>query len=542
MDESGFPPSNQGVERVIGRAGNKLQHKQGGASRENVTAEYLLAKWTLNNVANASFLQSPNGWTDCDIALDWLRKEFEPLTREKAAGQVQVLILDGHSSHHSLAFLEHTIQHNIVVMAYPPHCTHALQGLDVVCFAKMKRAWCDAIDLFEEHTMHAVAKGDFAKVFGDVFLKAFDEETSRTAFRVTGVYPFDRSVITARQMKPSEVSSTTNTFPLPLPSPVRRVMAVFHHQAPTEFDVDPDTHMAAPLILTPTTSNAHTVLAQHILMHATKRSGDTDVDPSLYTPPKRIRHMTASLARSSSGSFLVSRTKFTSSQNILAPVLEQPPEIPEPNWALLQRPDRPINSFSRNELEQTNKKLTKSLDLAHCHLRVTRSINEAANAQLVIQDLYAGRLKVALTEKEKKSNDKTKLFQDGHGKVFTSNEVIQFLSDRETAKAQGKAEAAQHLTDRARKRSARDALEWQWETIKAGHTAAVIQWEINCRRWKEEGIPKKDQDAKPKRPKKPTLEEFEGASTSVAHNEGESGGESDGGDSSESSIDGDAAD
>jgi len=38
MDESGFPPSNQGSQRVVGRAGNKIQHKQGGASRENVTA------------------------------------------------------------------------------------------------------------------------------------------------------------------------------------------------------------------------------------------------------------------------------------------------------------------------------------------------------------------------------------------------------------------------------------------------------------------------------------------------------------------------
>lgn len=38
MDESGFPPANQGRQRVIGGRGNKTQHKQGGANRENVTA------------------------------------------------------------------------------------------------------------------------------------------------------------------------------------------------------------------------------------------------------------------------------------------------------------------------------------------------------------------------------------------------------------------------------------------------------------------------------------------------------------------------
>ena len=38
MDESGFPPSDQGTQRVIGRRGTRVQHKQGGANRENVTA------------------------------------------------------------------------------------------------------------------------------------------------------------------------------------------------------------------------------------------------------------------------------------------------------------------------------------------------------------------------------------------------------------------------------------------------------------------------------------------------------------------------
>jgi hypothetical protein len=38
MDESGFPPSDQGKQRVIGHRGAKIQHKQGGADRENVTA------------------------------------------------------------------------------------------------------------------------------------------------------------------------------------------------------------------------------------------------------------------------------------------------------------------------------------------------------------------------------------------------------------------------------------------------------------------------------------------------------------------------
>ena len=73
MDESGFPPSDQGTSRVLGRRGNKLQHKQGSGNRENATgiigicadgtvlqpliifkAECLRTLWFENNVANAA--------------------------------------------------------------------------------------------------------------------------------------------------------------------------------------------------------------------------------------------------------------------------------------------------------------------------------------------------------------------------------------------------------------------------------------------------------------------------------------------------------
>jgi hypothetical protein len=37
MDESGFPPSDQGVQHVVGQHGLKIQYKAGSANRWNVT-------------------------------------------------------------------------------------------------------------------------------------------------------------------------------------------------------------------------------------------------------------------------------------------------------------------------------------------------------------------------------------------------------------------------------------------------------------------------------------------------------------------------
>jgi hypothetical protein len=77
MDESGFPPGNQGKQRVVGARGTKTQHKQGGADRENVTAfvticadgtmedpavlfkgQRVMHSWTENNVAKCTYIAS----------------------------------------------------------------------------------------------------------------------------------------------------------------------------------------------------------------------------------------------------------------------------------------------------------------------------------------------------------------------------------------------------------------------------------------------------------------------------------------------------
>ena len=117
--------------------------------------------------------------------------------------------MDGHSSHHTLELLQFSCENNIIVLGYPPHCTHALQGLDVVCFAKMKKAWKEEITAHEKRSGQAVKKEDFAEVFGKA-----------SAFRATGIYPYNPTVITEEQMRPSLATSMKANFPLTQSTPV----------------------------------------------------------------------------------------------------------------------------------------------------------------------------------------------------------------------------------------------------------------------------------------------------------------------------------
>jgi len=92
-----------------------------------------------------SISASANGWTDGGIALEWLKVCFDAQTKEKAAGAPRVLLMDGHSSHYTPELLKYARDNNNIILGYLPHCTHALQGLDVVCFARMKEAWKEEI-------------------------------------------------------------------------------------------------------------------------------------------------------------------------------------------------------------------------------------------------------------------------------------------------------------------------------------------------------------------------------------------------------------
>jgi hypothetical protein len=150
-----------------------------------------------------------------------------------------VVLMDGHSSHYTLELLEYARDNNIVILGYPPHCTHILQGLDVVCFTKMKEEFCKEIHEFEDLHMVGVNKGNFAGVFEWAFLNAFTPESVKATFKATGVHPFNPEVITEKQMQLSLLTSTRGMFPLPQTSLVQAILKAMGSHPPTTLDLSP---------------------------------------------------------------------------------------------------------------------------------------------------------------------------------------------------------------------------------------------------------------------------------------------------------------
>ncbi|KIM76312.1 hypothetical protein PILCRDRAFT_77983, partial [Piloderma croceum F 1598] len=201
--------------------GTKMWHKQGGADCKNVTAIVTICADRTTLCPTIIFkAHSPNGWTDSELGYEWLVKDFDAQTKDKAGGRTHVLLMDGHCSHYSLDLLKYAQKNNIVILRYLPHCTHVLQGLDVVCFAKMKTKFHKEIHTFEDSHIRGVGKGDFAGVFRWAYLCAFTPETVKAAFATTGVHPYNPNVITEKQMQLSLPTSTRGSFPITQPSPV----------------------------------------------------------------------------------------------------------------------------------------------------------------------------------------------------------------------------------------------------------------------------------------------------------------------------------
>jgi hypothetical protein len=165
------------------------------------------------NDHRAYFSASSSGWTNNDIGLAWLKQVFDRSTKAKARSSYRLLILDGHGSHLTKAFIEYCDQNRILLMIYPPHSTHTLQPLDVVMFKPLSSAYSGQVAAFMERCqgLTSMSKRDFYPMFMTAWEASFKEDTILKAFEATGVSPFAPEVILKRFNKQSTQGSLSDS-------------------------------------------------------------------------------------------------------------------------------------------------------------------------------------------------------------------------------------------------------------------------------------------------------------------------------------------
>jgi hypothetical protein len=157
------------------------------------------------------FTTSPTGWTNDDLGLTWLEQVFERYTAPKARRRWRLLILDGHGSHITRAFIDYCDAHKILLMIYPPHSTHTLQPLDVVCFKPLAQNYTKELENLTQRGQGivSVGKSDFFNLFWPAWVSTFTKTLVEKSFSATGIHPPNADVVLDKFKLPTPAEPAT---------------------------------------------------------------------------------------------------------------------------------------------------------------------------------------------------------------------------------------------------------------------------------------------------------------------------------------------
>jgi hypothetical protein len=113
-------------------------------------------------------------------------------------GVYRLLILDGHESHLNQDFKDYCLEHKILTLCMPPHSSHVLQPLNVVCFLLLKRKYSQRVRDLARRRVFYINKEGFLLAFRDAFFNVFTEANCQKAFEALGLVPINAQVVLDR--------------------------------------------------------------------------------------------------------------------------------------------------------------------------------------------------------------------------------------------------------------------------------------------------------------------------------------------------------
>jgi len=233
MDETGFSISSS-LQKVLAQKGARNVHKVSGSSKDHVSVcptisaagtfipplliykgvnfiEGMLSGATVPSGTVAAF--SDSGYMQENI----FQMYIEHFNRKIPADRPVLLILDGHSSHISLASIKFCRDHEIHLYILPSNTTHLLQPCEIP-FKTLKSEYRKASDRYRIHHGHEkfVQKQTFARVLGEAFHKTYTPNAIRKAFAACGTWPVNPDVINPERMATSLITEKQVRTPLGL--------------------------------------------------------------------------------------------------------------------------------------------------------------------------------------------------------------------------------------------------------------------------------------------------------------------------------------
>ena len=135
----------------------------------------------------------------------WM-KHFVSHVRQSNKDEV-LLLLDNHHSHVTLEIIDYAKEHGIVLLSFPPHCSHKLQLLDRPVYGPFKRYYNSACDCWmKKNRGKTMTIYDIPDMVERAFSRAITFVNIQSGFKVAGIFPFDGDIFSDLEFLPSDVT------------------------------------------------------------------------------------------------------------------------------------------------------------------------------------------------------------------------------------------------------------------------------------------------------------------------------------------------
>ena len=121
-----------------------------------------------------------------------------------------LLLLDNHDSHLSIEVLDYAKDHGIVMLSFPPHCSHHMQPLDRTVYGPFKKHYNSTLrEWMVDNPGKPAGIYNIPALVAKAFQRAMMAENITSGFRVTGISPHNADVFPEEAFVPAQVTDRT---------------------------------------------------------------------------------------------------------------------------------------------------------------------------------------------------------------------------------------------------------------------------------------------------------------------------------------------
>ncbi len=117
-----------------------------------------------------------------------------------------LLLLDNHWSHLSVAGIDFCLSNGIVLLSFPPHCSHHLQPLDWSFFGPLKQYINTAADHWMRTHPGKTLIYDIPSIVAIALPRATTSSNITAGFVCTGICPFNPDIFEEQDFSPAYVT------------------------------------------------------------------------------------------------------------------------------------------------------------------------------------------------------------------------------------------------------------------------------------------------------------------------------------------------